>query len=97
MFRDSLFQGYGVHGDDSGIGVSQDISGHLEWAKIQRGLSKGKRKDTGFKPYCNIPDSVALDILTKHKLNLHDPNIEQSDLNKIKRIIKLEYPHLMYY
>jgi len=97
MFNDNLFKGYNVRGDGSGIGVTQDIAPHLAWAKEQRKLSRYKRPDTGFKPYCNIPDSVSLDIMTKYGLNLHDVNIQPEDLKKIKRIIKQEYPHLMYY
>jgi len=101
MFQDNLFKGYSVHADNSGIGVTQDIAPHLAWAKkIRESNTHGrysKKTDSGFKPYCNIPDSVSLDIMTKYNLNLHDPNIQPEDLKKIKRIIKQDYPHLMYY
>jgi len=102
MFQDNLFKGYDVHGSGSGIGVTQDIAPHLAWAKQLREGNRThnrytKKKDSGFKPYCNVPDSVSLDIMTKYNLNLHDPNIQPEDLKKIKRIIKTDYPHLMYY
>ena len=42
-------------------------------------------------------DSIALDIMTKHHINIHDKNIQQEDMRKFKRIIKTEYPHLMYF
>jgi len=37
-----------------GIGVTQDVSDHLEWAKHMRELTSGsfrKKADTGFKPF----------------------------------------------
>lgn len=97
MITDKLAHDYTVHVDDSGIGVTQDISGHLEWAKQQRERSKSKRVDSGMKPYCNVPDSVALDIMTKYHINIHDENIQPEDMRKFKTIIKTKYPYLMYY
>jgi hypothetical protein len=98
MFKDKIAHDYEV-GIDNGnnIRVTQDISTHLEWAKEQRKMSKSKRIDSGLKPYCNVPDSVALDIMTKHRINIHDENIQPEDMRKFKTIIKTEYPYLMYY
>ncbi len=97
MIKDKLAHDYevGVKGDS--FQITQDISGHLEWAKHQREVSRYKRKDTGFKPFCNVPDSIALDIMTKHRINIHDENIQPEDMRKFKTIIKTEYPYLMYY
>jgi len=96
--KEQLFPGYEVHQDASGIGIVQDIEPHLEWAKEQREFSKKqKRIDSGFKPFCNVPDTVALDIMTKYNINIHDKNIQPEDMRKFKRIMKTEYPHLMYY
>jgi hypothetical protein len=102
MINDNLFKGYNVGVSGDNLSVTQDIAPHLAWAKSLREANRthnrySKRTDTGFKPYCNVPDSVALDIMTKFNLNLHDPNIQPEDLKKIKRIIKTTYPHLMYY
>jgi len=102
MFKDNLFKGYNVHGDGSGIGVTQDVSGHLAYAKSLREETKtharyAKKADTGFKPFCNVPDTVALDIMTKHRINIHDANIQPEEMRKFKRIMKTEYPHLMYF
>jgi hypothetical protein len=97
MFKDNLFKGYNVHGDGSGIGVTQNIAPHLEWAKTQREMSKHKRVDSGFKPYCNVPDTVALDIMTKYHINIHDGDIQPEDMRKFKKIIQTKYPYLMYY
>lgn len=100
MINEYLFKDYHVHIDKSGMGITQDIEPHLNWAKHQRELSRANKfskKDTGFKPYCNVPDSVALDIMTKYGINLHDANIQQAEMRKFKQIIKQDYPYLMYY
>jgi len=97
MINENLFKGYNVQVKGNGIGVTQDVTDHLAWAKYQKELSRQKRPDTGFKPFCNVPDSVALDIMTKHRINVHDANIQPEEMRKFKRIMKTEYPHLMYY
>ncbi len=76
--------------------VTQDVSSHLDWAKAQRERSKHARLDRGLKPYCNIPDSVSLDIMTKYGINIHG-DCNKDDLRKVKQIIKQDYPALMYY
>jgi hypothetical protein len=76
--------------------ITQDVSSHLDWAKDQREISKQSRLDRGFKPYCNIPDSVSLDIMTKYGINIHG-DCNKDDLRKVKQIIKQDYPALMYY
>ena len=99
MIDEYLFKDYHVHIDKSGMQITQDIEPHLKWAQEQRRISRstGKKLDTGFKPYCNVPDSIALDIMTKYHINIHDVNIQPEDMRKFKRIIKTVYPHLMYF
>jgi hypothetical protein len=83
-----------------GIAVTQDVNPHLEYAKHMREVHKSafrSKADTGFKPFCTIPDSVALDIHTKYGINIHDTECTKDDLKKVKTIIKRDYPHLMYF
>jgi hypothetical protein len=83
-----------------GLEVSQDVSSHLAWAKHMREATQTsfrQRADTGFKPFCNIPDSVALDIMTKYHINIHDNECSRDDFKKVKSIIKRDYPHLLYF
>ena len=83
-----------------GIAVTQDVNPHLEWAKHMREVTQSsfrKKADTGFKPFCTIPDSVALDIMTKYHINIHDADCTKDDLKKVKSIIKRDYPQLMYF
>jgi len=97
MITDKLAHDYKVGVKGNSFQITQDISGHLEWAKQQREMSKSKRVDSGFRPYCNVPDSVALDIMTKHRINIHDENIQPAEMKRFKFIMRTEYPHLMYY
>ena len=97
MINDNLFKGYNVNARGNGIEVTQDIAPHLEWAKHQRDLNKGHRPDTGFRALCNVPDSVALDIMTKHRINIHDVNIQPEEMRKFKQIMRSEYPQFMYH
>ena len=76
--------------------ITQDVTSHLDWAKEQRKISKYARLDRGFKPYCNIPDSLSLEIMTKYGINIHD-GCDKDDLKKVKQIIKQNYPALMYH
>ena len=86
-----------VRSNKHGIEVGQDVTDHLDWAKYQREMSKkSKAANHGFKPYCNIPDSVSLDIMTKYGINIHG-QCDKDDLQKVKQIIKRDYPALMYY
>ncbi len=83
-----------------GIAVTQDVNSHLEWAKHMREITSNsfrKKVDTGFKPFCNIPDSVALDILTKYHINIHSAECTKDDFKIVKSIIKRDYPHLLYF
>jgi hypothetical protein len=85
---------------NDGVGVTQDVSEHLEWAKYMREATKSsyrQKVDTGFKPFCNIPDSVALDIMSKYHINIHSGNCTRDDWKVVKSIIKRDYPQLMYF
>jgi hypothetical protein len=83
-----------------GIAVTQDVNPHLEWAKHMREITNStfrKRADTVFKAFCNIPDSVALDIMTKYHINIHSSECTKDDFKVVKSIIKRDYPQLMYF
>ena len=78
--------------------VTQDVSTHLEWAKQQRELNKYRESFShGFKPFCNIPDSVSLELMSKYGINIHSNQTDKDALKRVKSIIKRDYPHLMYH
>ena len=78
--------------------VTQDVSSHLEWAKHMRATESARNNFShGFKPFCNIPDSVSLELMSKYGINIHDNQTDRDALKKVKSIIKRDYPHLMYH
>ena len=84
--------------DDGFREVTQDVSSHLEWAKHMRELESSRKNfSSGLKPFCNIPDSVSLELMSKYGINIHDNQTDRDDLKKVKSIIKRDYPHLMYH
>ena len=110
MAKENEFKFYSnTVGQDKGINAGfdlntaeweakQDISQYVEHAKLEREKQEyyGVRKD-GYRKLATIPDIVALDILQKHKLDLHDPNFmsDPNNLKKLKQILSLEYRDLL--
>ena len=77
--------------------VEQDEKPFLEAAKLDR--DRGQRADIGYRKFATIPDIVAIDILHKYGIDIHDPNTMQdpAQMNKFKNIIKSEYKYLLSY
>ena len=78
--------------------AKQDITDYVEHAKLEREKQEyyGIRKD-GYRKLATIPDIVALDILQKHNLDLHDPHFmnDPNNLKKLKTILSSEYRDLL--
>lgn len=78
--------------------AKQDITDYKEHAKLEREKQEyyGVRKD-GYRKLATIPDIVALDILQKHKLDLHDPSFmsNPNNLKRLKQILMSEYRDLV--
>ena len=78
--------------------VTQDVSSHLAWAKEMRAMENSRNGFShGFKPFCNIPDSVSLELMSKYGINVHSSQTDKDAFKKVKSIIKRDYPHLMYH
>ena len=77
--------------------VYQDEKPFIEQAKQER--EQARKADLGYKKACTIPDIVAIDLLHKYGLDVHDPKfMHDSDrVKKVLHIIKTEYPYLMSY
>lgn len=83
--------------DDFTWEVKQDEKPFIEQAKLDR--EAGKKRDQGFKKVASIPDVVAIDIMSRFGLDIHDPEF-MHDHMRVKRLVyllKTEYPHLMSY
>jgi len=77
--------------------IEQNEKPFLEQAKVDRDI--GHRKDVGYKKFATIPDIVAIDILNKYGIDIHDPNTMRDPalMNRFKNIIKSEYKYLLSY
>jgi len=77
--------------------IQQDEKPFIEQAKLDREL--GQNKNSGYKKFATIPDIVAIDILNKYGIDIHDPETmrDQNKMLKFKNIIKTEYKYLLSY
>lgn len=79
------------------IEVHQDVSEYIKYAKNSRDMQASSGDASHYRSFAIIPDIVAIEILTKHGLNLHESEFlkNKEDVTKLKRIIKSEYPDLL--
>ena len=77
--------------------LQQDEKPFIEQAKRDR--DAGQNSKAGYKKFATIPDIVAIDILNKYGIDIHDPNTMQdkTKMNRFKQIIKSEYSYLLSY
>ena len=77
--------------------VQQDEKPFLEQAKRDR--DTGQKDNVGYKKFATIPDIVAIDILNKYGIDIHDPNTmkDRDKMIKFRNIIKTEYKYLLSY
>ena len=77
--------------------VQQDEKPFIEQAKRDR--DAGQNSKAGYKKFATIPDIVAIDILNKYGIDIHDPNTmqDQTKMTRFKNIIKSEYKYLLSY
>ena len=77
--------------------VKQDVSEILKEVQRDKDLMAHGRKAQGWRKAFTIPDIVAIQILTNHGLDVHDPLFmhDSDKLNKLKYIVRTEYPHLL--
>jgi hypothetical protein len=77
-----------------GFGASQDIEEHLKYAHAMR---TDIQQNTTVRSFAIIPDIVAIDIYSKHKIDVHSEELmsNPAQLSKLQRIIRQEYPRLL--
>lgn len=80
--------------------IEQDIEPYLKAAKLERELfhaNYNQNKKNHIRKFATIPDIVAIEILQKHKINIHDPsfNNDKEAKRKLRDIIIAEYPEIM--
>ena len=76
--------------------ISQDEKPFLEEAKLDR-EEHTKATNMNHRKFATIPDVVALEVMQKYGVDIHDP--EQSSchwtMKRFKQIIMKDYPHLV--
>ena len=94
-FKDDIVNGaFGTNG----FQVEQDVSPFLKQAAIERSMSDARvGKYNRMRKVATIPDIVAIEILTNHKIDLHDDETSKNPhtMKKVMRILQSEYPHIL--
>ncbi len=82
--------------DKNRITVAQDVQGYIDYARQSR-RDQERGDASHYRSFAIIPDIVAIEILEKYGLNLHESEFltNKADVNRLKRIIKSEYPELL--
>jgi hypothetical protein len=85
-----------VKDDAKDFKLEQDVGAYKEYALQQRELDSLAHNGRQYRSFAIIPDIVAIDILTKHKLDIHSPDFmgNPANLRKLKQIIISDYPLL---
>lgn len=76
--------------------LEQDVGAYKDYAAQQRELDAVAHNGRQYRSFAIIPDIVAIDILTKHKLDIHAQDFmdNPANLRKLKQIIISDYPLL---
>jgi hypothetical protein len=85
-----------VKESDSNFQLEQNVQAYKDYAEQQRELDSFARNGRTYRSFAIIPDIVAIDILTKYKLDVHSPEFmsDPASLKKLKHIIDTDYPLL---
>ena len=77
--------------------VKQDVGDILKEVQRDRDLLAHGRAANGWRKAFTIPDVVAIEILTNHGLDVHDPLFmhDSDKMTRLKYIVRTEYPHLL--
>ncbi len=89
---------YGDNPEDTRYAVYQDVDKIIEEVKYDKELlNSGAKKQMGWRKAFTIPDLVAIEILENHSLDVHAQDFfkDKDRMNRLKYIIKTEYPYLL--
>jgi len=86
--------------DAKNFRLNQDITPYLQHAAESREKQWDNRHNlhkSHWRPAFTLPDIVAIDILTKYKLDVHAPNFNSNPANgkRLLAIVKSDYPYLL--
>lgn len=84
-------------GDHGQTRAEQDISAYVDYAKNSRAQANslfGNQK-TNYRSFAIIPDIVAVDMMNKYKIDVHNPQNGPEEMAQIRKIVIRDYPHLL--
>jgi hypothetical protein len=96
LSQDNNPNSFKVATNEKDFQLSQNVEAYKEYAKQQRELDEAAPSARQYRSYAIIPDIVAIDMLTKHGLDIHSPDFmhHPANLRKLKQIIDSDYPML---
>jgi hypothetical protein len=85
-----------VKEDEKDFKLEQDVQAYKDYAAFSRERDSFAANGRTYRSFAIIPDIVAIDILTKHKLDIHAPDFMHDPMNlrKLKQVIETDYPLL---
>jgi hypothetical protein len=88
---------FNVDTDDSNFVITQDVKAYIEYAKESRDAYEQNGGGDRYRSFAIIPDIVAIDILTKYKIDINASDFmsDKQQVDKLKKIIISEYPDLL--
>tara|TARA_B110000908_G_scaffold6631_1_gene8336 strand:- start:52 stop:375 length:324 start_codon:yes stop_codon:yes gene_type:complete len=95
--QDNNKHSFSVKTDQNRFSLSQDTSAYIDYAKESRDSYEQNNGGKNYRSFAIIPDIVAIDILTKYKIDINASDFmgDQQKVNKLKQIIISEYPALL--
>ena len=88
---------FNVVTDKSHFTLSQDVNSYRDYAKESRDIYDATGAASHYRSFAVIPDIVAIDILTKYKIDINAQDFmgDKQLVARLKKIIISEYPDLL--
>ena len=97
--QDDNIKSFDVTTNATDFRLNQDIQDYKDYAEKSRERDQyltGARS-TGYRPFCIIPDIVAIDLKVRYGIDIHAPEFMGDQVLKARfaLIIKTEFPELL--
>ena len=96
---DDVKESFNVSTNAKEFKLEQDVDMYKRYAEGSRERDKyltGARS-SNYRPFCIIPDIVAIDLKVKYDIDIHDPSFLNDTATKAKfaHIMRTEFPELL--
>lgn len=95
----SYDKGFVTKEGDTNFRVEQDIQHYKDYAADMREKDKylAGARSTNYRPFCIIPDVVAIDLKLKYGIDIHAPEFMSDTATKMRfaQIMRTEFPELL--